>query len=128
MRASGVVPESHWPAKSMSRSLDTAANWQEASKYRITEDFVDLTRAVYDQNLTWNQVVSCLLQNIPCAVDFNWWGHSVCAVDVDVLEGEVVLDIDNSWTPSWGDNGTGYLRGSRKIPDGAVATRVINPA
>lgn len=128
VRANGVVPETHWPAKSMSRSHDTAANWQEAAKYRITEDFVDLTRAVYDQNLTWNQLVSCLLQNIPCAVDFNWWGHSVCAVDVDEMDGEVVLDIDNSWTPGWGDNGTGKLRGSRKIPDGAVATRVLNPA
>ena len=127
-RANGIVPESLWPAKSMSRSHDTPANWQEAAKYRITEDFVDLTSAVYDQNLTWPQVVSCLLQNIPCAVDFNWWGHSVCAVDVDERDGEVCLDIDNSWSPRWGDNGTGLLRGSRKYPDGAVATRVVNPA
>lgn len=128
IRANGVVPESLWPAKSMSRTYDTAANWEEAAKYRIVEDFVDLTSAVYDQNLTWQQLVSCLLQNIPCAVDFNWWGHSVCAVDVDEKDGEVCLDIDNSWTPQWGDNGTGLLRGNKKIPDGAVATRVINPA
>jgi hypothetical protein len=128
IRANGVVPESHWPAKSMSRSYDTAANWQEAAKHRITEDFVDLTRAAYDQNLTWQQLVSCLLQNIPCAVDFNWWAHSVNATDVDELDGEVVLDIDNSWAVSWGDRGTGKLQGSRKIPDGAIATRSVNPA
>jgi C1A family cysteine protease len=128
IRANGIVPESLWPAKSMNRAHDTAANWQEAAKFRILEDFVDLSRAVYDQNLTFNQVVSCLLQNIPCAVDFNWWGHSVCAVDVAERDGEVCLDIDNSWTESWGTNGTGLLQGSRKIPNGAVATRVINPA
>jgi hypothetical protein len=125
IRANGVVPESHWPAKSMSRSLDTAANWEEAKKYRILEDFVDLTRAVYDQNLTWQQTVSCLLQNIPVVGDYNHWGHSVCLVDVDDLDGEVVVDLDNSWTEAWGDDGTGKLRGSKKIPDGAVATRVV---
>ena len=128
IRANGVVPESKWPAKSMSRSLDTDDNWKEAAKYRIVEDFVDLSRPVYYQNLTWHQVVSCVLQNIPCSVDFNWWAHSVCAVDVDLLDGEVVLDIDNSWTPSWGQNGTGKLRGSRKMPDGALATRLLNAA
>lgn len=125
IRASGIVPETLWPAKSMSRSHDTASNWTAAEQYRIAEDWVDLTRAVYDQNLTWEQVVSCLLQNIPCAVDFNWWGHSVCAVDVDERDGEVCLDIDNSWSPDWGDNGTGLLRGNRKKPDGAVGTRVL---
>lgn len=128
VRGNGIVPESLWPAKSMSHTYDTQANWQEAGKYKITEDWVDLTSAVYDQNLTWAQVVSCLLQNIPCAVDFNWWGHSVCAVDVDLAGTEVVLDIDNSWTPSWGDNGTARLAGSKKIPNGAVATRVLNPS
>lgn len=127
IRASGIVPENLWPAKSMSRSHDTAANWAAAEAYRITEDFVDLTRSVYDQNLTWQQVVSCLLQNIPCACDWNWWSHSCCAVDLEEKDGEVCLDIDNSWTPGWGTNGTGLLRGSRKVPDGAVATRVLNP-
>lgn len=128
VRANGIVPESLWPAKSMSRSYDTPANWQEAAKYRITEDWVDLTRAVYEQNLTWAQVVSCLLQNIPVVLDYNWWGHSITGVDVDEVDGEVCPDIDNSWTPSWGDNGTARLQGNKRFPDGAVATRVLNPA
>lgn len=128
VRQNGIVPESLWPAKSMSHAYDTPANWAEAAKFRIVEDYVDLTSAIYDQNLTWAQLVSCLLQNIPCACDFDWWGHSVCAVDVDEVDGEVALDIDNSWTPGWGDNGTARLQGSRKKPNGAVATRVVNPA
>lgn len=128
IRANGIVPETLWPARSMSRSHDTAANWAEGGKYRIVEDFVDLTRDVYDQNLSFAQVVSCLLQNIPVAADFNWWGHSVCLVDVAEVDGEVCPDGDNSWTPGWGDNGTFRLQGQRKYPNGAVATRVLNPA
>jgi C1A family cysteine protease len=128
VRANGVAPESLWPAKSMSRGHDTPAAWEEGRKYRITEDFVDLTRAAWDQDLTWQQVVSCLLQNIPVVGDYNWWGHSVCLVDVDVVDGEVCPDIDNSWTEAWGDKGTARLQGRRKYPDGAVATRVLNPA
>lgn len=128
IRANGIVPESLWPAKSMSRSHDTTANWQEGAKYRIIEDFVDLASPVYSQNLTFAQVVSCLLQNIPVVCDWNWWAHSVCGVDVDEKDGEVCIDIDNSWTPSWGNNGTGLIQGNRKFPDGAVATRVLQPA
>lgn len=128
IRANGIVPEALWPAKSMNRKHDTADAWREAEKYRITEDFVDLTRAVYDQNMTFAQVVSCLLQNIPVVGDFNFWGHSVCLVDVDEIDGEVCPDGDNSWTPGWGDNGTFRLQGQKKYPDGAVATRVLNPS
>lgn len=128
VRANGVVPESLWPAKSMSRSYDTAANWEEAAKFRITEDFVDVTRAVYDQNLSWPMQVSLLLQNTPYAGDRNWWGHSTCDFDVDELDGEVVILTDNSWTDGWGENGVGVIRGNRKYIDGGVATRVVNPA
>ena len=128
IRANGIVPESLWPAKSMSRQYDTSANWEEAKKFRIIEDFVDLASPVYDQNLTFAQVVSCLLQNIPCAVDFSWWAHSVCAIDVDEIDGQVCPLINNSWTDSWGTNGVGAIQGNKKIPDGALATRVLNPA
>lgn len=128
IRENGVIPESLWPAKSMSRSYDTAANWAEAKKYRIVEDFVDLSSPVYDQNLTFAQVISCLLQNIPTVLDFNWWGHSVCGIDVDEVDGEVCPLINNSWTDSWGDNGVGAIQGNRKYPDGSVATRVLHPA
>lgn len=133
-RASGYVPESLWPAKSMNRSLDTPENWAEAAKYRIVEDYVDLTRAVYDQNLgptrktAFAAAISCVLQNIPVVFDLNWWGHSVPIVDADIVDGEVCPDGDNSWTPQWGDNGTFRLQGDRKYPDSAVATRVVNPA
>lgn len=128
IREKGIVPESLWPAKSMSRSYNTEENWKEAEKYKIVEDYVDLTKPVYDQNIPYEYVVSCLLQNIPVVLDYNWWGHSVLGVDLEEIDGQEAIDIDNSWTPGWGDNGTARLQGSRRVPDGAIATRVVNPS
>lgn len=126
IRENGVASVKDWPEKSMSRQYDTAETWANAKANVITEDFVDLTVAVYDQNLSFDQVVSCLLQGVFCAVDFNWWSHSVMALDVvEVEAGSYGLQIQNSWTDGWGDRGTGILRGSKAIPDGAVATRVV---
>jgi hypothetical protein len=77
--------------------------------------------------MTFAQAISCLLNNVPVIFDLNWWGHSVCMIDVDEIDGEVCPDGDNSWTPGWGDNGTFRLQGQKKYPDGAVATRSVNP-
>ena len=120
----GIVPESLWPAKSMSPANNTSENWNAAKAYRMTEGWYDVNRQVWDQDLTWQAVVSLLLQNVPVPADFMWWGHSVCLFDVTVKDGEVCPVLDNSWTSTWGDNGTAILQGSRKIPDGAVAPLV----
>lgn len=126
-RTHGVPSQAKWPQQSMSRAHDNDATWADAAKHKIDEDWVDLTRPVYYQNLTFDMVATCLLCNVPVAVDFNWWAHSVCAIRlVRVEAGSYGLEILNSWG-GWGDNGTGVLRGSRAIPDGAVATRVVTP-
>jgi hypothetical protein len=124
-RENGCPSVAMWPEKSMSRSNDRADVWSNAALHKVTEDWVDLTRDVYDQNLTFNQVATCLLSGIPCAVDFNWWSHSVCGADlVEVEPGSFGLRILNSWSNSWGERGAGILRGSKAIPDEAVAMRV----
>lgn len=119
----GCPTVDEWPETSLSRSYNTEATWEEAKKYRVADQVVDLTRAVYDRNLSFDLVVSLLLVNTPVQVDFNWWAHSVCAIDVDEVEpGSYGLIIQNSWSDSWGDRGLGTLRGNQAIPDGAVAT------
>lgn len=124
-RETGIPSQALWPQQSMSQSHDNSETWQNAALHKITEDWVDLTRQVYDQNLTFDMVISLLLSNIPVAVDFNWWGHSVCALDaVEVEPGSFGIRIWNSWGDSWSDMGEGVLRGSKAIPNGAVATRV----
>lgn len=125
IRENGVCSQALWPQGSRNLSLYTAECKADAAKHKITEDYVDLTRSIYDQNLTFEQLATCLLLGIPCATDFNWWSHSVMACDlVEVEPGDFGIRIRNSWSDSWGDLGFGILRGNRCIPDGALATRV----
>lgn len=127
-RETGYPSEAVWPAKSMSRSNDNEATWANAALHKITEDWVDLTRSVYDQNLTSQQLWTCLFNNIPCPVDFNWWSHSVCAIRwVRIEPGAFGLLILNSWQ-NYGRYGLAVLRGSKAIPNGALATRSTNPS
>lgn len=125
----GIAPEANWPKNSRDvRRYDTPETRNIMAKFKVTEDWVDLTRSVYDRNLTFDQVMSCLLMRIPCALDFNWWGHSVMGCDPVELDGEFCIRIRNSWTESWGDKGFGVLRGGKQIPNGAVALRVVHVA
>src|SRR5262245_58091534 len=124
-REKGCPSVEYWPEQSMSRDNSKPATWDNAALHKVTEDWVDLTRPVQLQNLTFDQVATCLLSGVPCATDFNWWGHSVCSMDlVEVEAGSFGLLILNSWSDSWGSRGTGILRGNKAIPDGAVALRV----
>lgn len=124
-REQGCPSVELWTERSMNRNNDRAETWANASLHKVTEDWADLTRQVYDQNMTFDQVATCLLSNIPVAVDMTWWAHSICAMDlVEVEPGSFGLLILNSWGDEWGERGTAILRGSKAIPDGAVALRV----
>lgn len=124
----GIVPERLWPAKSMNRAYDTSANWQEALKYRISESWADAAADVWDRNLSKQQIGTQLLLNNPGAFDYNWWGHSVCGHTLrDVYPNRSKTDfsrygveIDNSWTPSWGEDGSSVLVDSKAWPDGCT--------
>lgn len=127
IKENGVPSIAHWPEKSMSRSNDRYEVWENAKGNRITEDWIDVAKAVYDQNLTVDQIATCLLLDIPVAADFDWWSHSVCLTElVEVESGSFGFRIDNSWTDNWEDMGTSILRGSKMVPMGAVAIRSIN--
>lgn len=91
VREKGVPSVAFWQEKSMSRSNDRPETWANALLHRVTEEWVDLTRNVYDQNLTWAQVVSCALSNIPQANDFNHWSHSV-AGGLRLVDGNALRD------------------------------------
>ena len=121
---SGCVPESLWPQKSMSRGNNTEVAWKEAAKFRITEDYVDVTKNVYDQNMLDEQIATCLFNNIPVILDYDEWGHSIIGIRWVRLESGVFAPlIDNSWTPGWGNNGLGVIN-KRWTVDGATAIRV----
>jgi hypothetical protein len=62
--------------------------------------------------------------NIPVPSDWDFWGHSVCAVRAVWVDGEAVPRIINSWR-GWGDDGFATMQGRYKVPNSAVATRMV---
>ena len=122
----GIPSQEFWPQQSMSPSNDKQATWDNAKLHRVQSGWIDLDVAQYDRKLTFDQVATLSLSNIPTVGDFNWWGHSVCILDlVETSPGQFGVRIWNSWSDSWSDRGTGVLAGSKAIPDGAVAPRLI---
>ena len=111
----GCPSSGFWPLKSMSRSNDTPAMRANAALHKVTEwqDHEPRNKA---------QLVTCLLLDIPVVSDFNWWGHSVCTMDLVSLN-PFRTRILNSWS-NWGDRGEGILEGSKAIPDGAISPLV----
>jgi hypothetical protein len=126
----GIPSQARWPQCDRSYTkYDTPEVWASAAMHKVEEDWVDLAKPVYDRNLSWDMTATCLLSNIPCALDFNHWSHSVCGLNlVEVEPGSFGILIWNSWSDSWSDRGMGILRGSKAVPDGAVAFRVSTAA
>lgn len=117
-----------WPGHSRSRSNDTPALRAQMALHKVSEEFVDLTRDVSSQELTKRQHITCLFNNQPCPSDYNWWGHSVCAIRyVRIAPGDWGVLILNSWQ-GWGRHGLGVLRGNKGTPDGALSILVSGAA
>jgi hypothetical protein len=113
----GIAVAADWPQKSMDKKCNNDTTWEHAKKYRITE-WMDLR----PRNV--EQLVTCLLNSIPVVVDFNWWSHSVCALDLVSIDPFKIL-IWNSWSDSWSNKGMGILEGTKAKPDGQIAPRVM---
>jgi hypothetical protein len=129
----GVVPAKYWPEKAMNRKYDTPENWEIAKNFCVTEGFIDLQQPVYGKTLTFQQVLTLLLSDIPVGGDFNWWSHSVALLDVEIATLKYPMNdprryairIQNSWRDSWGVLGTGVILGDKVVPDGAVGVRNV---
>lgn len=115
-----------WPLHSRSVKYDTPALRAEMAKRKIEEEWVDLTKAAYDQNLTTAQVATCGFNNLPGPRDYNWWGHSVCGIRwVRIGRGEWGQLILNSWK-GWGRHGLAVLQGNKAICNGGLAIRLTS--
>lgn len=125
-REIGMAPEGtgpgHWPYLSRNYRLADSQEMQESmARYRVTDDWFDIGKPLYGQQLKREQLATCLFNNCPSPSDFNWWGHSVCALRPARIErGNWGLLILNSWK-GWGRRGLAVLQGSKARPDGAVS-------
>ena len=123
LKNTGIPTETFWKVHSRDTKQDTAEMRANAALHKVTEDWVDLSREVYDRNLTVDMLATLLLSNIACAIDFDEWGHSVCAARwVRIERGSYGPRILNSWL-GWGDNGFGDIQRGWTV-DSAVGIRV----
>lgn len=114
----GLVPVDKWPANAISRSYNTEENRKLAMNYRITEWW-----ELQPGNL--DELMSCLFHRIPVAVGYSWWSHEVIAIEPEWMDGEICLRFRNSWGMNYGEKGFSILRGSKMLPNDAVAPRVV---
>lgn len=92
-------------------------------KYQVTDDWFDIGKPLYSQQLKDEQAATCLFDNNPCALDWNEWGHSVTGARWCRVERGLWLPlILNSW-PNWGRRGLALIQRGWKH-DGAVS--VVN--
>lgn len=132
----GVPTQAFWPQQDAKLSHGNSACWENAALHKVTEGWADLAVAVYDRDLSFDQEATCLLSCKPVIKDENWWGHSICGMDLVELNPSLDLmdpnrwgvRIWNSWGDSWGDRGTSVLKGRQAISDAATAPRVTTPS
>lgn len=111
-----------WPLHSRDIRYDTPELRQSMLKYKVTKQVVDLTKGVYDRNLSTKLIATLHFRNVPIPQDFNWQSHSVCGIRwVRVEPGSWGVLILNSWK-GWGRFGLAVYRGRQGRADGAVAT------
>lgn len=122
----GVPAQAFWPQGSRDLSKGTVACWENAARHKAGEAWVDVAAPVWNRDLSFDQVATCLLLGQPVICDFDWWGHSVCALDlVEVEPGSFGLRIVNSWA-GWGDDmGMAVIRGGQAVPSNATALRTV---
>lgn len=109
----GLAPQDLWPANAIDRRYETPETKKTMLNYRVPK-WIRLE----DRN--HEQVVSCLLRDIPVPAGFNWWSHLICYIDVVWRNGTACPVLANSWGESYGDNGFSVLEGNRMLADGAV--------
>jgi hypothetical protein len=122
MRDVGVCSQALWPQGQSKASLDTPASRQNAALHKVVSDWADIASPHYDQNMTLEQCHTCLLNNEPVVYDLNWWGHSLVAIRLILIEpGRYGTLMWNSWGDEYEDHGMVVLSGSKATPDNAVA-------
>ncbi len=65
IREVGVCSQSMWPQGDRNVNRDTPAVRANAALHQIDEEWCDLTRSVYEQSLTFEQLMTCLMSRTP---------------------------------------------------------------
>lgn len=112
-----------WPYQSR-RGRDTPELRAGMARHKAQEQWYDLAKAEYDQDLTVDQIATCLVNNNPTPSDYNRFGHSMLSLRLVRIErGSWGLLTLNSWA-QFGHHGLCVL--AEMWPDGSCALRTTN--
>lgn len=113
-----VCDDAPYQSRRVRRTAALAANM---AQHRVLEDWYDLGRPEYDQQLTRAQFTTCLFDNLPTPSDYNRYAHAMLSIRWVRIEpglwGPLTL---NSWA-QFGYHGLCVLAGH--VPDGSCALR-----
>ena len=119
MKTLGAPSTAFWPEGDNARHFDNPDTWSNARESIMVEWYDIDPRDTAAIN-------TCLLLNIPMAVDVPAWAHSICLIDP--VEGFTEYDHLNSWGNKWNGNGIGRLRGKFTKFDSVIACVVSTGA
>jgi hypothetical protein len=103
----GIAPRSFCPPYKHSPG-SFQDGWQDAAKLHVPLEWFELGHQDIEA-----ECITALLLGYPVYGGWDWWSHSVmlgALVDANHWE------IENSWRPSWGNEGYGILTGGRRLP------------
>jgi len=109
-----------WPYQSR-RGNDTPELRASMNQHRVLEDWYDLAKQEWDQDLTASQFNTVLFDNMPTPSDYNRFGHSMLSIRrVRIEKGHWGTLTLNSWK-GFGYYGLCVL--ANMLPDGSCALR-----
>lgn len=101
LQMQGTVPLEMWPDETRSGPKDLLTFNTVALRNRMLK-WVSIRG--FDMQYTF------LLKRIPIILTLSWWTHAVAAVQPGFDEnGHPVIGFDNSWGPTYGENGFAWL-------------------
>ncbi len=113
-----------WPQWTRNTKYNTPEFKTNRMKHKVLEDWYDLRRAEYDQDLSKSQLITCAIDNNPGSCDYNRFGHAMGFPGVGYMDGRFHPITLNSWE-AFGLFGLALLYDI--WPDSSVAIRAATP-
>lgn len=124
----GAAPTILVPNNQIKKSGWQPGAAEAALKYRV-EQYWDMMSK--DSQMD-DRVATCLLNNQPVCVGYDWWGHAVILLKLVLLGGTKSFGylFRNSWGTSYGQNGYAVLAFGKGTPNEAYVIKKVlaNPA